>query len=109
MSETQMLITILAVALATALTRFLPFILFPAGRPTPPYVAYLGRVLPYASVGLLIVYCLKSVSLAPIRGALDEIIAIAIIVAVHLKWRNTLISIAAGTAAYMVLTQLAVF
>lgn len=73
MTLTQQLITIGMVILGTVLTRFLPFLLFPAGRPTPRYVRYLGTVLPSAVFGLLVVYCLKDVSLfAGSRGIPPE-------------------------------------
>ncbi len=105
MSLPEAAITIAICALATAATRFLPFLLFPAGRKTPAYVSYLGRVLPYAVIGLLIVYCLRSVDLAlPSRWA-PEAVSIAIICAVHAWKRNVLLSIALGTALYMILIQ----
>ena len=63
MTISQQIITVAMVILATMLTRFLPFLIFPAGRPTPKYVQYLGRVLPSAVFGLLIIYCLKNVSI----------------------------------------------
>ena len=73
------LIIILLVALGTQLTRWLPFMVFPAGKETPPFIRYLGRVLPGAVFSLLIVYCLKNVSpLAGSRG-LPELIAIAVV------------------------------
>ena len=62
MSTTQAIIMIAAVVLGTMTTRFLPFFLFPANKPTPEYILYLGKVLPYAVIGLLVVYCLKDVS-----------------------------------------------
>src|SRR5699024_1367461 len=58
MTLTQQLITIAMIVLGTALTRYLPFMLFPAGKQTPPYVRYLGKVLPSAVFGLLVIYCL---------------------------------------------------
>ena len=63
MTLTQQIITIAAVVFGTMLTRFLPFLLFPAGRPTPKYIQYLGKVLPSAVFGMLVIYCLKDVSL----------------------------------------------
>ena len=67
MSFWQGLVMVGAIAAATILTRFLPFWLFPEGKKTPAYVAYLGQVLPYAVIGLLVVYCLKSVSFSAWR------------------------------------------
>lgn len=106
MTLTQQLITIGMVVLGTLLTRFLPFLLFPAGKPTPKYVRYLGQVLPAAIFGLLVVYCLKNVSLLAGSHGLPEAIAIAVVVALH-RWKGQmLLSIAGGTVCYMLLVQL---
>ena len=105
MTTAQLLITIGAVMLATLLTRFLPFFCFPDNRPVPAYVVYLGKVLPYAVIGMLVVYCLKGVSLTAAPFGLPEWIAIAVVVALHAWKGNTLLSIGAGTALYMVLVQ----
>ena len=105
MTLTQQLITIGLVALGTMATRFLPFLLFPADKPTPPVVRYLGRVLPGAVFGLLVVYCLKDVSLLSGSRGIPEAIAIAAVAALHLWKRQTLLSIAGGTILYMVLVQ----
>lgn len=106
MTLTQQLITIGMVVLGTLLTRFLPFLLFPAGKPTPKYVRYLGQVLPAAIFGLLVVYCLKNVSLLAGSHGLPEAIAIAVVVALH-RWKGQmLLSIAVGTVCYMLLVQL---
>ncbi|MBQ2699875.1 MAG: branched-chain amino acid transporter permease [Clostridia bacterium] len=99
------LIIILVVALGTQLTRWLPFMVFPAGKEAPPFIRYLGRVLPGAVFSLLIVYCLKNVSpLAGSRG-LPELIAIAVTAALHLWKGQMLLSISAGTILYMILIQ----
>lgn len=104
MTTEQSIITIAAVVLGTMATRFLPFIIFPEGKQPPKFIAYLGTVLPYAVIGLLVVYCLKDAPFAPTHG-LPEAIAIAFIVLLH-KWKkNTLLSIAGGTALYMLLVQ----
>lgn len=104
MTTTQSIITIFAVVLGTMLTRFLPFLIFPEGKTPPPYITYLGTVLPYAVIGLLVVYCLKDAIYAPFHG-LPELIAILFIFILH-KWKkNTLISIGAGTVLYMILVQ----
>lgn len=105
MTLVQAVITIAVCALATMLTRFLPFWVFPAGKPLPKVVAYLSQVLPYAVIGLLVVYCLKDVNVMSAPHGLPEAIAVAAIVAVHAWKRNVLISIATGTALYMVLVQ----
>lgn len=106
MTVTQRLITILVLVLGTMFTRFLPFLVFPSGRPTPPYVRYLGRVLPPAVFGLLVVYCLKGVSLFSGSHGIPEAIAIGVVVVLHLWKRQTLLSIAGGTVCYMLLVQL---
>ena len=106
MTAAQRLITIAMVALGTMTTRFLPFILFPDGRRTPKYVRYLGRVLPAAALGLVVVYCLKDVDFLHGRHGAPELIAMAAVTALHLWRKNTLLSIAAGTLLYMALVQL---
>ena len=105
MTFNQQIITILMVVLATMATRFLPFLLFPAGKETPKYITYLGKVLPGAVFGLLVVYCLKDVSVFSDTYAIPELIAIFITVAAHLWKRQMLLSIAAGTICYMLLVQ----
>lgn len=106
MSVTEQIITIAVVALGTMLTRFLPFLLFPAGKPTPCYVQYLGKALPGAVFGLLVVYCLKNVSLLSGSHGLPELIAILVVAGLHLWKRQMLLSIAGGTICYMLLVQL---
>lgn len=103
---TQQLLTIAVVALGTILTRFLPFLVFPPGKPTPKYIQYLGRVLPSAVFGLLIVYCLKGVSFVAAPHGIPEAIAIAVVIALHLWKKQILLSVAGGTAVYMLLVQL---
>ena len=106
MTLSQQLITIAMVVLGTALTRFLPFLIFPAGKPTPRYIQYLGRVLPAAVFGLLVIYCLKDVSLFTGSHAIPELLSIALVVALHLWKRQMLLFIAGGTVCYMLLVQL---
>lgn len=101
----QALTVILCVAAGTQLTRWLPFLLFPETKQPPAVITYLGRVLPPAMMGLLVVYCLKGVSLAAPPHGVPEAAAIAVIVLLH-RWRsNVLLSIAGGTAVYMLLVQ----
>ncbi|MBQ7324950.1 MAG: branched-chain amino acid transporter permease [Clostridia bacterium] len=102
----QLLITIALLALGIMITRFAPFLLFPAGKPTPKYIRYLGNVLPSAMFGLLVVYCLKNVSLFAPSYGIPELIALAVVVALHLWRRQMLLSIAGGTVCYMLLVQL---
>lgn len=106
MTLTQQMITIGVIVLGTMATRFLPFLVFPAGKPTPKYVRYLGKVLPSAVFGMLVVYCLKNVSVLSGSHGLPELISIALVVALHLWKRQMLLSIAGGTICYMLLVQL---
>lgn len=101
----QTLITILAVALGTILTRFSPFLLFPDSKEPPQIIAYLGRVLPPAMMGLLVMYCLRNVSLLAMPHGIPELLAIALIVLLHRLKNNVLLSIGGGTVLYMVLIQ----
>lgn len=105
MTTAQALISILAIAVFTFLTRAIPFFLFPNNKPIPKYIRYLGRVLPFAAIGMLIVYCLKSVAITAFPFGLPEGIAILFVVIMH-KWRhNLLLSILGGTVLYMFLVQ----
>ena len=88
------------------LTRFVPFLIFPSGKPTPKYVQYLGRVLPAGVFGMLVIYCLKDVSFASGSHGLPELLAIAAVVGLHMWKRQMLLSIAGGTVCYMLLVQL---
>lgn len=105
LTPTQTIIMILAIALGSMTTRFTPFLLFPEHKEPPKIITYLGQVLPPAMMGLLVVYCLKGVSIKAAPHGLPELIAILVIIALH-KWKNdALISICGGTAVYMVLVQ----
>ena len=101
----EIVITMLAVTLGAMVTRFTPFILFPEGKRPPEVVTYLGRVLPPVMMGLLVVYCLKSVPILSYPHGLPELISIAFIVFIHLWRKNVLLSIGCGTALYMFLVQ----
>ncbi len=106
MNDRYILISVLIIAGVTALLRFLPFLLFRGDRKTPPFVAYLGRVLPYAIMTMLVVFCLKDLGFRSLEDFLPQLIAVAAVVLLQLWKKNTLLSIAAGTALYMVLVQL---
>ncbi len=105
MTLTQQIVTVAIIALGTMLTRFLPFLIFPANKPIPTPIRYLGKVLPAAVFGLLVVYCLKNVNLLGGSHGLPELIALSAVVALHLWKRQMLLSIAGGTVLYMVLVQ----
>ncbi len=106
MTLTEQLITVGLCVLATVLTRFLPFVIFSAKRETPAFIRYLGEVLPAALFGFLVVYCLKSVDVLGGAHGLPELIALAVVVALHLWKRQMLLSISAGTVCYMLLIQI---
>lgn len=97
---------VLVSAAVTALIRFLPFWVFCGGRPVPPMVEKLGRVLPYAIMGMLVVYCLKGVSFAALGGWLPSLLACAVTGGLYVWKRNTLLSIICGTVCYMLLVQM---
>ncbi len=105
MTLTQQIITIGMVVLGTMITRFLPFIVFPAGKPTPKYIQYLGKVLPGAVFGMLVVYCLKNLSILGGTHGIPEAISIILVICLHLYKRQMLLSIAGGTICYMLLVQ----
>ncbi len=106
MTGTQLLLTVVIVAAVTALTRFMPFWLFPAGREAPAFVTWLDRRLPQAVMVMLLVYCLKDVSLAEAPYGLPALIGVAVTAGLHLWRRQMILSIAGGTAVYMVLLRL---
>lgn len=102
--ETYTLILILIMSGVTILLRFLPFILF--SKNTPKAILYLGQVLPYSIMAMLVVYCLKNISFTGRTHAIPEIVSVALVVALH-KWKhNTLLSILGGTICYMIFVQM---
>ncbi len=95
-----------AMVAGTLLTRFLPFLLFPAGKETPKFLDYLGKTLSYATMGLLVVYCLRGIRPTIAPHGLPELLAVAAVVVLH-RWKeNSLLSIGAGTVFYMFLVQM---
>ena len=105
MTTGQQLITILLCAGGTMITRFLPFAIFSEHRPTPEFVRYLGKALPSAIFAMLVIYCLKNVHWTAGTHGLPELISIAVTTGLHLWKRQMLLSIAGGTACYMLLVQ----
>ena len=97
-------VLIAVMAIVTMLLRFLPFILFT--KNTPEYISYLGKVLPAALIGMLVIYCLKDVSVVDAPHGLPELIAALAVVGLQVWKRNSLLSILAGTVVYMLLVQL---
>ena len=105
MNELYAAAMIAVIALVTIALRFLPFLIFGENRKTPPLIAYLGQVLPYAIMAMLVVYCLKAVDFTAAPFGIPEIIGCAVVALLHIRKRNTLLSIGAGTVAYMFLVQ----
>lgn len=105
MTTSEQIITIAMCVIGTMLTRFLPFMVFRADKPTPKYIQYLGKALPAAIFGMLVVYCLKDADFLTGMHGLPEIVAIVIAVVFHLWKRNMLISIAAGSFSYILLVN----
>ena len=96
--------TIIA-ALITAALRFAPFLIFRKDRPTPAIVTYLGKVLPFAIMGMLVVYCLKDISFQAAPYGIPELLGCVIVALLHIWKRNSLLSIGLGTVSYMLMVQ----
>ena len=105
MTQMQAFITIMMCVIGTMITRFLPFLIFPENKETPEWVQYLGKVLPYSVIGLLVVYCLKDTPILTGSHGIPEVIATIFIVVIHSWKKNVLLSIAGGTLLYMGLVQ----
>lgn len=108
MTSQKQIITIIILAVITFMTRALPFLVFPAGKPTPKYIQYLGKALPLAVFGMLVVYCLKDVQWLEGSHGIPEILGIAAVVLMHLWRRQLFLSMAVGTAVYMILIRVMV-
>ncbi len=104
MSDLKVFFMILTAALVTQLTRFTPFVLFQK-RKTPEFVAYLGKTLPHAIMGMLVIFCLKNIRFTSASAFLPELIAAAATAGLHYLKRNTLLSIVGGTVIYMLLIR----
>ena len=105
MNNFHAIVTIAIAAAVTAALRFLPFLIFGENRKTPAIIAYLGQVLPFAIMGMLVVYCLKDISFAASPFGIPEAIGCAAVAGLHIWKRNTLLSIGGGTLCYMLLVQ----
>ena len=90
----------------TLATRIVPVLIFGRGKKVPDYIMYLGKVVPYTAMGLLIIYCLRDVSIFSETHAIPEIIALAIVSGTYLWKRNTIFSVVIGTIAYMIMVQI---
>ena len=105
MTVSQTAVMVGAMALATVLTRALPFFVFPQNRQTPKMVLYLGKVLPFAITGMLIIFCLKDTSVAAAPHGIPELIGVGTVVLVYLTGKRSLLAIIAGTLVYMLAVQ----
>lgn len=110
MTTAQLVISILVIAVLTFLTRALPFLVFAGKKEMPRIIQYLGKALPFAVMGLLVVFCVRWAVLELWGGVSGDLmiaagIAIAVTAGVHLWWKNLLVSVMGGTAVYMVLVQ----
>ena len=106
MSDLHTWVAVAVIALVTAMLRFLPFVIFSDNRKTPKIIEKLSKSLPYAIMGMLVVYCLKEVSFLSVSGFLPALIACAVVGVLYIWRRNTLLSIICGTICYMVLVQI---
>ena len=104
-STLHSILLVLVMAVVTYLLRAFPFLVFSGKKPTPKFVLYLGKVLPYAIIGMLVIYCVKDISFDSVSHFLPYIIAGAVVVILHVWRRNTLLSIIADTLSYMALVQ----
>lgn len=105
LSVEKSLLIIIVVAITTFATRAIPFVIFPKEKEIPDSVRYLGKVLPPAVIGMLIVYCFKSVNPLVYSHGIPELIAAVVVIVLHVWKRNNLLSIGVGTVLYMVLIQ----
>jgi len=105
LTPAQTLIILLMFAIGVIITRFLPFVIFKGAKSQNSYIRYLGEVLPYSAIGMLVVYCLKDVNLKASPFGIPEGIAVICIALLHYWKENTLLSIGAGTVVYMILVQ----
>lgn len=106
MNNTYTALAISVISLTTTLLRFLPFLVFSKGRKTPPFVLWLGKVLPFAIMGMLVVYCLKGVSFLSAPFGIPELISCAVVVLLHIWKRSSVLSITGGTALYILIVNL---
>lgn len=105
MSDKHAMIIILVMGFVTLMTRILPVLIFGQGERVPDYILYLGKVVPYTAMGLLIVYCLKDVPVRETPHGIPELIALAVVGGTYLWKRNSIFSVVIGTVLYMLLVQ----
>lgn len=100
------ILVIAVTSVVTAVLRFIPFLIFGGKRETPAYISYLGRLLPYAVMAMLVVYCLRNISFAAAPFGAPELISCAVVALLHVWKRSSILSILGGTVCYMLLVQL---
>ena len=105
MNNSHSALIVAVAAIVTIALRFLPFLIFREGKTTPPLITRLGQLLPSAIMGMLVIYCLKGISLAQAPFGIPEIIGCLTVAPLHIWKRNTLLSIGLGTICYMFLIQ----
>lgn len=105
MSSAYLLAAIAVCSLCTILTRAVPFLLFGGKKQPPKTITYLGKLLPYTVMAILVIYCLRSIQFSFAGGFVPQLSAVAVTVLLHLWKRNNLLSIAGGTLFYMFLVQ----
>lgn len=103
--DSQAILMVAIMSIITFIIRGLPFVLFPGDKKTPPFISYLGKVLPYSIIAMLVIYCLKDVKFLDGLHGLPELISILCVVILHVWKRNNLLSIGGGTLLYMFLVQ----
>lgn len=106
MANSKIWLSVAVIALITAALRFLPFIIFKNDKKTPAIITKLGKILPFAVMGMLVVYCLKDVSFTSLSSFVPALISCLLVAGLYIWKRNTLISIVSGTVCYMLLVQL---
>lgn len=105
MNNKEIFITASMIMIGTAFLRFLPFIIINKSLSESKYIKFLGKMLPYSMISLLVIYCLKDINILKFPYAIPELISIAVIIILHILKRNVLLSIGAGTIIYMFLVQ----
>lgn len=106
MNNKEILITALMIVIGTAFLRFLPFFIINKSLSENKYVQFLGRILPYSMIALLVIYCIKDINIIKFPYGLPEIISIILVAVFQIIKRNVLISIGLGTVIYMFLVQI---
>ncbi len=104
MNDQQVILSVIVISVVTAAIRFLPFILF-SGKETPKLITRLGESLPYAVMGMLVVYCLKDTEFQTTAQYVPQLISVIVVGVLYIWKKNTLLSILTGTICYMLLVQ----